>query len=106
MPGGRVTPTMNKLLLGSAFALMCTLGLSATASAKCYHFSKAPSEVGVCVGKNGADGFSDRKKAQKICTKAVGKDCGNVGSYSSSCHSNSNKCYDENGKAHRSLKGY
>lgn len=96
---------MKKILLGSFTAAALFLGAQ-TASAKCYHFSKAPSDVGVCVGKNGSDSFADRKKAKAVCDKATGSDCGNVGSYSSSCHSNSNKCYDESGKAHRSLNGY
>ena len=97
---------MKKLLLGTFTAAFLLAGAAGTASAKCYHFSGAPSDVGVCVGKNGSDSFADRKKAQEICSKAVGKTCGNVSSYSSSCHSNSNKCYDEGGKAHRSLKDY
>ncbi len=92
-----------KLLLGITTALL--MSAAAPAWAKCYHFSGAPSDVGVCVGKN-RDDYADRNKAKEICTKAVGKDCGNVTSYSSSCHSNVDKCYDENGKAHRSLNGY
>ena len=74
--------------------------------AKCYHFSNAPSDVYVCVGKNGADSFDDRKAAKKICDEKTGKDCGSVGSHSSSCHSNSNQCFDETGKANRDLKDY
>lgn len=96
---------MKKLILGSLTALFLTAGAN-VATAKCYHFSGVPSEVGVCVGKNGADSFADRKKARGVCSKAIGKKCGNVSSSSSSCHSNSGKCYDANGKAHRSLKGY
>jgi len=76
--------------------------MTASVSAKCYHFSNG-GDVQVCVK---GDSFPDRKKAKKICDKAKGSDCGNVGSYSSSCQSNVNKCYDENGKAHRSLSGY
>ena len=76
--------------------------LSVTALAKCYRFSSG-GDVQVCVK---GDSFPDRKKAKGICDKAKGSDCGNVSSYSSSCHSNVNKCYDENGKAHRSLSGY
>ncbi len=82
-----------------------TMGLFGSAFAKCYHFSDTPSDVYVCVGKN-SDSFADRKKARNICSKVLSKKCGNVSSYSSSCHSNSNRCYDENGKAHRSLNGY
>ncbi|MFZ5445358.1 MAG: hypothetical protein ACOZQL_35535 [Myxococcota bacterium] len=91
---------MKKLALVS-FALFAV-----PAAAKCYSLSKAPSDVYVCVGKNGSDSFADRKKAQEICKQQTGSDCGNVSSYSSSCHSNSNKCYDENGKASRDLKDY
>ncbi len=92
---------MNKL--GIIVALVVAFSfLTVSATAKCYHFSKG-GDVQVCVK---GDSFADRKKAKKICDKAKGSDCGNVGSYSSSCHSNVNKCYDENGKAHRSLSGY
>jgi len=97
---------MSRKMVFAVVLLVASLALAATASAKCYHFSNAPSDVYVCYGKNGSDSFADRKAAKKICDEKVGKDCGSVGSYSSSCHSNSNKCYDENGKAHRSLKGY
>ena len=90
--------TITTLFLGLSFA--------STAAAKCYRFSDAPNDVFVCVGKDGADSFDDRKKAKKICDEKSGKDCGTVGSTSSSCHSNSNLCYDESGKANRSLKDY
>ena len=92
-----------KKSLFAALATFAVLGSAATAEAACYRFSKAPSDVFVCVK---GDGFDDRKKAKAICDKATGQDCGNVGSYSSSCHSNINKCYDQDGKAHRSLSGY
>jgi len=92
---------MKKLLTAAAAAaVLLTAGF---ASASCYRFDKAPSDVYVCVH---GDSFDNRKEAKKICDKATGSDCGNVGSYSSSCHSNIDKCYDENGKAHRELKGY
>ena len=78
----------------------CTLAVPAAAS--CYRFSKG-GDVQVCVR---GDSFADRKKAKQICDKAKGSDCGTVSSYSSSCHSNVDKCYDENAKAHRSLSGY
>ncbi len=70
--------------------------------AKCYTFSNG-GDYQVCVP---GDSFSDRKKAQEICKKAKGSDCGSVRSYSSSCHSNSGKCYNQNGNASRDLKGY
>ena len=97
---------MTRKMLFAVVLFVAALAMAATASAKCYRFSNAPSDLYVCYGKNGADSFSDRKAAKKICDDKAGKDCGSVGSTSSSCHSNSNKCYDENGKAHRSLKGY
>ncbi|MBL8917540.1 MAG: hypothetical protein JNJ54_01655 [Myxococcaceae bacterium] len=87
-----------KVLVAAAVALSASL-----ASAACYRFDKAPNDVYVCVK---GDSFDNRKQAKAICDKATGKDCGNVASYSSSCHSNIDKCYDENGKAHRSLSGY
>ena len=96
---------MKKILLASSLAFAFTMASAATADAKCYKFSGTPSDVYVCVGKNGSDSFADRKKAKEVLKKA-GHSPGSVSSSSSSCHSNSNKCYDENGKAHRSLKGY
>ena len=97
---------MHKTLVAGVAAVTMTLGFAGIAQAKCYKFSSTPSDVYVCVGKNGSDSFADRKKGKEVLKKALGSDPGNVSSYSSSCHSNSNKCYDENGKAHRSLKGY
>jgi hypothetical protein len=92
---------MKKLCI--IIVLIFTVGVfSATAFAKCYSFSNG-GEYKACV--NG-DSFSDRKKARKNCSKAKGSDCGNVGSSSSSCHSNSGKCVDENGNLKRSLSGY
>jgi hypothetical protein len=90
-----------KKLTAAVFAAV--LLSSAAAKASCYHFEKAPNDVYVCVH---GDSFDDRKKAKAICDKGTGKDCGNVGSYSSSCHSNIDKCYDENGNAKRDLSGY
>lgn len=92
---------MSKLSLMIAVVVGVCL-VAVTAGAKCYRFSKGD-DVQVCVK---GDSFADRKKAKQICDKAKGSDCGNVSSYSSSCHSNVNKCYDENAKAHRSLSGY
>lgn len=96
---------MKNLIAASLTTLAATLLIVPTADAKCYSFRDAPSDVYVCVGK-GSDSFDDRKKAKKICDEKTGKDCGNMSSYSSSCHSNSNKCYDETGEAHRNLKDY
>jgi hypothetical protein len=96
--------TMKKILFALGFVM--TSGIAATASAKCYHLENSPSDVYVCVGKNGRDDFADRKKAQDICSAKTGKKCGPVGSSSSSCHSNAGKCYDESGSASNDLKGY
>ncbi len=95
---------MKRVLM--AAMLMAGVGASVTASASCYHLSDSPSDVYVCVGKNGRDDFADRHKAQDICSAKTGSKCGSVSSYSSSCHSNIDKCYDEDGNAHRELSGY
>lgn len=96
----------------SLLATLCGAGLLAglvyltpagPARAKCYHFSNAPSYVGVCMR---GDSFASRKKARQCCTEKLGRDCGNVTSYSSSCHSNKNQCYDHHCNPKRSLSGY
>jgi hypothetical protein len=89
------------LVIVSAFIFVSSV-MATGVMAACYSFS-SESEIKVCVP---GDSFSDRKKAAEICKKAKGSDCGNVSSYSSSCSSNSGKCYDQNGKASRSLSGY
>jgi len=97
---------MKNLLFALIAVIGTTVLIPTKAEAKCYHFSNAPSDVYVCVGKDGEDSFDDRKAAKKLCDATVGKDCGSVGSSSSSCHSNSNQCMDESGKANRDLKDY
>ena len=93
---------MKKILI-TVSALLFVSGLMTTGvMAKCYTFTNE-SEIKVCVP---GDSFSDRTLALEICKKAKGSDCGNVSSTSSSCHSNSGKCYDQNGNASRSLSGY
>lgn len=91
---------MKKALIIASTLLF--LGTSMNLTAKCYSFSKG-GDYKACVK---GDSFSNRKAARKNCSKAKGSDCGNVTSSSSSCHSNSGKCVDENGKLHRSLSGY
>ncbi len=95
---------MKKLL--AAALLFAGVAVGATAQATCYHYDNSDSDVYVCVGKNGSDSQSDREKGQSICSGKTGKKCGPVGSYSSSCHSNAGKCYDEGGGAHSDLSGY
>jgi hypothetical protein len=85
-----------------AMLTLAAVMVASGAWAKCYRFSKG-GEIQVCIK---GDSFADRKKAKKICDKAKGSDCGNVSSYSSSCHSNTDQCYDEKGKKHRTLSGY
>ena len=82
--------------------LLPFLMVSASLSAKCYTFQKG-GDYKVCVP---GDGFSDRKKAMEICKSKKGSDCGGVSSNSSSCHSNSGKCYNEKGEDARSYSGY
>lgn len=94
---------MKILLLAALTVGLVAVAPMDQASAKCYRFSKAPSDHFFCVK---GDSFADRKKAGKCCKRVAGRSCGSVGSSSSSCHSNSNKCYDQNCKAHRSLRGY
>ncbi|MBP7603968.1 MAG: hypothetical protein KBA15_08580 [Spirochaetes bacterium] len=93
---------MKKILITVSALLFVSGFMTTDVTAKCYSFS-SESEIKVCVP---GDSFSDRKLAMEICKKAKGSDCGNVSSYSSSCHSNSGKCYDQNGNASRSLSGY
>ena len=88
---------MKKLMV--SLALLCGTLIPTLATAKCYHFDKS-GDLYVCVQ---GDSFDDRKKAKSICDKAKGSDCGNVGSYSSSCNGT---CYDENGKKNQSLNNY
>ena len=95
---------MKKIVFALGF--LCATGVAGVASAKCYHLDNSPSDVYVCVGKGGRDDFADRHKAQDICTAKTGSKCGPVSSTSSSCHSNSGKCYDESGSASRDLSGY
>lgn len=91
-----------KRILNTMLILIMLVGIPSLLSAKCYSFSNG-GEYKACVH---GDGFSDRKKARKNCSNAKGSDCGNVTSSSSSCHSNSGHCVDENGKENRSLSGY
>jgi len=94
---------MKKALFGFVTITLGVVLFAGPASALCYRFSAAGSEVGVCIK---GDSFADRKKAQEVCKKGEGKDCGNITSTSSSCHSNSGRCYDANGNKSRSLSGY
>ncbi len=67
--------------------------------AACYNFSNGDGYK-VCVK---GDSFDDRKKAQEICKKVKGSDCGNIQGYSSSCNG---KCVNQDGEKKSSLSGY
>lgn len=92
---------MKKLsLVLAALFVISTAG--ATLHAKCYTFRDGKGYKACVKG----DSFSARKKAKKLCKQKKGSSCGSVASSSSSCHSNSGKCIDHNGKLDRSLRGY
>ena len=84
------------------FALACLAVVAlggGVASAACYNFSNGDGYK-VCVK---GDSFDDRKKAQEICKKVKGSDCGNIQGYSSSCNG---KCVNQDGEKKSSLSGY
>lgn len=104
--------SMMKLIRCLALSLALVLaGLTGVAVAKCYKLHYTPSDYYFCYGRNGSDSWNDRKQARKICLEVLANwsaknKCGRVHIHLSSCHSNSGHCYDENGGAHRDLKGY
>ncbi|MBU0516281.1 MAG: hypothetical protein KJ621_16075 [Proteobacteria bacterium] len=101
-----------KLIRCLALSLALVLvGLSGVAAAKCYRLHYTPAGYYFCYGRNGSDSWEDRQQARRICAEILAdwpsrKKCGAVSSHASFCHSNSGRCYDENGNAHRDLKGY
>ncbi len=64
-------------------------------------WSTGSKKIVVCVK---GDSFSDRDRAEAVCSKVKGSSCGNASTFSSSC--GNGECYDENGKNHHSLSGY
>ncbi len=80
-------------------AVLVVLAFGTTVDAKCFKFSNKGGDVGVCVPGDSTD---SRKKAKKICDDKEGN-CGSVSSSMSKCHSNSGKCYDENGNSARDM---
>lgn len=74
------------------------------ADAKCQYgsdWSKNGKKIVVCTK---GDSFSDRNKAQEICSKVKGSSCSSPTTFSSSC--GNGECYDESGANSYSLSGY
>jgi hypothetical protein len=92
-------------VLSFVFAVMFTVLLvSVQANAKCQYgsdWSSGSKKIVVCTK---GDSFSDRKKAQEICSKIKGSSCSGPSTFSSSC--GNGECYDESGSSHYSLSGY
>lgn len=89
------------LIFVSMFAVMM---ISVQADAKCQYGSdweKSGKKIVVCTK---GDSFSDRKKAQDVCSKIKGSSCSSPSTFSSSC--GNGECYDENGTYSYSLSGY
>ncbi len=89
------------LVFVSMFAVMM---ISVQADAKCQYgsdWSKSGKKIVVCTK---GDSFSDRKKAQDVCSKVKGSSCSSPSTFSSSC--SNGECYDENGNNSNSLSGY
>jgi hypothetical protein len=101
-----------KIIRCLALSLVLVLsGLIGVSMARCYRLHYTPKDYYFCYGKNGSDSWNDRKQARKICLQVLSgwssqKKCGRVWYHAHTCHSNSGHCYDENGNAHRDLKGY
>ena len=69
-------------------------------SAKCYSFRNAD-HIKVCIE---GDSNADRRKAQEICKKIIGSDCGGVGGYTGSCIKYENlKCFNSEGKEQKNI---
>jgi hypothetical protein len=89
------------LLFVSLFAVVM---ISIQADAKCQYgsdWSKGGKKIVVCTK---GDSFSDRSKAQEICSKIKGSSCSSPTTFSSSC--GNGECYDESGANSYSLSGY
>ena len=86
---------LHRLLM----AVVILIAFGSMTEAKCFKFSNKGGDVGVCVPGDSTD---SRKIAKRICDDKEGN-CGSVSSSMSRCHSNTGKCYDENGNASRDL---
>ncbi|MBK6604951.1 MAG: hypothetical protein IPG24_05560 [Leptospiraceae bacterium] len=68
--------------------------------AKCYSFRKVDS-VKICID---GDSNADRRKAQELCKKIIGSECGGVGGYTGSCTKNESlRCYNSEGKEQKHI---
>jgi hypothetical protein len=88
---------MNKI---SIILAICLMGSSSALFAKCFTFKK--SDIRVCIDGNSN---AERKKAQDICDKANGSDCGGISGYSGNCKTAGKvKCFDGSGSEQKDLK--
>jgi hypothetical protein len=74
-----------KALSVTILALFAMAAITTQASAKCQYASdwtKGGKKIIVCVK---GDDFSDRKKAQEVCSKIKGSSCSTASTFSSSC---------------------
>ena len=95
---------MKKFVVLSIASMFLTAIFSIQANAKCQYgsdWSKGSKKIVVCTK---GDSFSDRKKAQDVCSKVKGSSCSSPSTFSSSC--GNGECYDESGSNHYSLSGY
>lgn len=95
---------MNKNFSLTLLTIIAVVMVSVQVNAKCQYgsdWSKSGKKIVVCTK---GDSFSDRKKAQDICSKVKGSSCSSPTTFSSSC--GNGECYDESGKNSYSLSGY
>jgi hypothetical protein len=93
----RGTP-MNKISF--SILLLSFLIFNSAITAKCYSFRNVEN-VKVCIE---GDSNADRRKAQEICKKIIGSDCGGVGGYTGSCIKHENlKCFNSEGKEQKNI---
>ena len=95
---------MKKFLFYSLTTIIAIVLVTAQVYAKCQYgsdWSNGGKKIVVCTK---GDSFSDRKKAQEICSKIKGSSCSSPSTFSSSC--GNGECYDESGKNSYSLSGY
>jgi hypothetical protein len=95
---------MKKYLPAVVICIFAVVFSSVQLNAKCQYgsdWSKNGKKIIVCTK---GDSFSDRKKAQDICSKIKGSTCSSPTTFSSSC--GNGECYDESGANSYSLSGY
>jgi len=95
---------MKKYIAYELMSILAVVMVTVQVNAKCQYgsdWSKGGKKIVVCTK---GDSFSDRKKAQEICSKVKGSSCSSPTTFSSSC--GNGECYDESGKNSYSLSGY